>query len=88
MSPGAASCVTCPTCGFDYSHIREVFTRPGCDPEEGASAYPGTQRIRPASSWRRPELVIVFDGECGHAWEMQIQQHKGQNLMGVEAIAP
>ena len=28
--------VACPLCGFDYSHIREVFTRPGSDPYEGA----------------------------------------------------
>jgi len=25
----------------------------------------------------------VFDGECGHAWEVCVQQHKGINFVEV-----
>jgi hypothetical protein len=74
--------IRCPACDFDYSHIREVFTRCGNDPHEGGGAYPGTvARGDVDLHERRDALVVVFDGECGHQWEFIIQQHKGVNML-------
>jgi hypothetical protein len=77
---GGEANVRCPECGFDYSHVREVFTRFGTDPYGGGHPYPGTV-AKGTSRYRRDALVIVFEGECGHLWELVIQQHKGINLL-------
>jgi hypothetical protein len=61
----------CPVCKFDYSHIREAFTRFGTDELEGGRAYPR----------------VVFVGECGHAWQLIIQQHKGNSFVHVRYAA-
>jgi hypothetical protein len=73
--------VLCPACDWEYSHIREVFTRFGTDRYEGGHAYTGTIAKGVDPRWRRDGLVIVFDGECGHSWELLIQQHKGNNYV-------
>jgi hypothetical protein len=71
--------VICPRCGFEYSHIQEVFTRLGHDPHEGGVAYAGTIAKGVVAGERRDCLVIKFKGECGHFFEWQIQQNKGNN---------
>lgn len=76
--------VACPTCGHDYSHIREAGTILGSDEYE-ARIYPNT-RVVGTTPERRSALVIVFDGECGHSWEFRIQQHKGVNLVYVRPV--
>lgn len=76
--------IACPTCGFDYSHVREAGTLLGGD--EG-HVYPGTH-VLGMSADRRSAVSIIFDGECGHAWELRIQQHKGVNLVEVHALTP
>jgi len=76
--------VTCPECGSDYSHVADVFTRLGSDPYE-ARAYRGT-KVLGAVDERRSCLVIVFEGECGHTFELRIQQHKGNNFVTAEAV--
>jgi hypothetical protein len=53
---------------------------------DGCHVYPGT-RVLGVTAERRSALTIVFDGECGHAWELRIQQHKGINLVTVGLIA-
>lgn len=73
--------IACLMCGGLYSHIREAGTLLGLDPNEG-SVYPGTHLIGTTPS-RRSAVSITFDGECGHAWELRIQQHKGVNLFEV-----
>jgi hypothetical protein len=75
--------IACPTCASDYSHIREAGTLLGGD--EG-HVYPGTA-VLGVTPDRRSALTIVFDGECGHAWELRIQQHKGVNLVTVQPVA-
>jgi hypothetical protein len=72
----------CPVCGLDYSHIREVFTRLGSDRHE-AQVYVGTQ-VKEFTEERRSALVIALDGECGHRWNLTIQQHKGNNFVDIE----
>jgi len=77
----------CPVCKFDYSHLREAFTRFGTDELEGGHAYPGTLGKGTAPEYRRDGLVIVFDGECGHAWQLIVQHHKGNNFVHVRYAA-
>ncbi len=76
--------IACPVCGFDYSHIREAFTEKGYDEFE-AGVYRGTIE-KGECGYRRSALSIVFDGECGHAWKLVIQQHKGQNFLIVQIV--
>lgn len=77
--------IACPLCGFEYTHIREVFSRLGGD--ESGGGYPGTAISSYGSGSRRDALVIVFDGECGHAWELVIRQHKGSNYLAYAPVA-
>jgi hypothetical protein len=77
--------IACPACGFEYSHVREAGTLLGGD--EGG-VYPGTRAIGLAPDHeRRSAVAIVFDGECGHAWALRIQQHKGINFVTVGLMA-
>lgn len=71
--------VCCPTCGHDYSHIREAGTLLGGD--EGR-VYQGTQ-VLGQTPHRRSALTIIFDGECGHNWELRIQQVRGINELAL-----
>lgn len=75
--------LTCPLCGYGYSHIREVFTRMGSDQYE-AGIYAETKVKAITTGERRSALVIAIDGECGHRWNLIIQQHKGINFVEVE----
>jgi hypothetical protein len=77
--------IKCPECGANESHIREVFTRLGTDPHEGGHAYQGTTG-KGTTNERRDALVVVFDGECKHGWELVIQQHKGINMLRVTTV--
>jgi hypothetical protein len=61
---------------------REAGTLLGGD--EGR-VYPGTHVLGTATGERRSAITIIFDGECGHAWELRIQQHKGINFVEVHA---
>jgi hypothetical protein len=82
--------VICPACGHEeacgeYSHIRQAGTLMGIDDGE-ATVYRGTRVLGVAEGERRSGLSIVFDGECEHAWEMRVQQHKGVNTMTVRLL--
>jgi hypothetical protein len=70
----------CPECRGEYSHIRMVCTRVGTDAHE-AVVYKGTQADGTVADERRSALAVILDGECGHAWELRIQQHKGVNWL-------
>ena len=72
--------VCCPECGGTYSHIQSAYTRQGCDEFEGRDAYPGTVAIGVNAEERRAGIVVEFEGECGHLFEITIQQHKGVNF--------
>lgn len=72
--------IVCPVCGGEYSHINEVYTKLGNDEFE-ATVYKGSQAKKIAKHERRSGLAIIIDGECGHQWELCIQQHKGINIL-------
>lgn len=85
--------LVCPTCTEYCSHIRCVYTRIGPETatwQDSRDAYAGTEaRVDPEFRYRRPGLVIVVDGECGHSWEVVIQQHKGVNsVLQAPVLAP
>lgn len=78
--------LVCPVCGFECTHVRCAYTALGHDKYEGGTAYPGTI-ARGVTPYRRDCLVITVDGECGHAWEIHIQQHKGTSYVWMEIVA-
>ncbi len=77
--------ICCPVCGCDSSHIQEVFTSFGVDPSEGGTPYPGTV-AKGTVQERRDALVIKFDGECGHKFDIVIQQCKGGNFVSATPV--
>jgi len=88
VDPHEENTVLCPVCRYNYSHVIEVFTRLGVDPKEGGAAYKGTLAKGVVPHERRDCLVIVFEGECGHVFEWQIQQHKGYNFVTAVYTGP
>jgi hypothetical protein len=83
----------CPFCGFNCTHHSyvEIFDR---DHEDGPSRVlssrdnapwwkPSGPNNRNPSS-RRDGLTIHFWGECGHEWELDIYQHKGETFFRPE----
>jgi hypothetical protein len=77
--------VACPVCGFDYSHVQEVYTALGSDEHE-ARVYPGTRYKGDRTGGRRSALCIRFAGECRHNWELIVQQNKGVNMLQVRLL--
>jgi len=74
----------CPSCGFDFTHIREVGTLMGQDEHE-AVVYKGTGIIGKTKS-RRSAIQIIFDCEgCTDTFALVIQQHKGNDFLQVWA---
>jgi len=71
--------INCPTCGYDYTHIKEAHARIGSDPAEWSPPL-GVQ-VHGKTENRRSALVIQVTGECDHKWEIVFQQHKGQTFV-------
>jgi hypothetical protein len=80
----------CPGCNDQYLHQREVEV--GWRPEDGnairhVSSPAGIVEDRvPAAEitrgYRRDWIVMRFQCEyCGHGFELQIRQHKGQTIL-------
>jgi hypothetical protein len=70
----------CPVCGYEYTHLREVYTVLGSDQHE-AAVYPGTSIKGVSKAWRRDCLVLVFWCEGEHLFELRIQQNKGNTFV-------
>lgn len=82
---GGHTCIlTCPICGFDYTHPLEAWTRLGHDCYE-AGIYEGTV-LCGVASYRRSALVTVYLCEGQHYFALVVQQHKGQNFATVEEL--
>lgn len=86
LGEGPCLRLLCPSCSFSYQHHEAVreFVRLGG--EDGASmvGVPGIAEWVPNEnnpSWRRGAVVIDFWGECGHCWQLEIVQHKGETFM-------
>lgn len=76
----------CPLCNThaECNHIQEVFTLTGTDKHAGRDAYSGTQS-KGHTGQRGSALVVRIAGECGHVWDLIIQQHKGRLHLKGEA---
>jgi hypothetical protein len=70
------STLKCPICGVVYNHVARVFTLLGVDEHE-AKVYEGTVATGVVRDERRSCLVVRLDCEQRHAWELRLQQHKG-----------
>jgi hypothetical protein len=44
-------------------------------------------QVRGFTANRRGALVVVVAGECGHTWEIGLQQHKGATFVSATLIA-
>jgi len=78
----------CPTCGSEYSHATRyrIYWRledreTGKAVEVTRAATTESQSLAGNPSPRRDGLVIEFDGECGHYFELKIYQHKGNTFI-------
>ena len=71
-SNGFGDIIKCPICNFDYSHIQEIKILNS----DEYKAWPG----------RGSCIVIPFEGECGHAWNICIGFHKGQNFAFIDVV--
>jgi hypothetical protein len=76
--------MTCPVCGFDYTHPVGAYTRLGSDTFE-AGVYDGTRALD-VTGYRRSALVVRFYCEGGCRFALVVQQHKGQNFVWVEVL--
>jgi hypothetical protein len=82
----------CPKCGYDYTHVKHALSMSGGDeggPDKNGLIY-GIPPVR-ETPFRRNALGIEVLGECGHLFEIILQQHKGQtfitsNYVGDEEI--
>ena len=67
--------VVCPICGADYAHLIGTHLVSGND--NYAAGWGG-----------RGDLVVVhFEGECDHAWEVCFGFHKGQTFTFVRMLS-
>ena len=58
----------CSVCGCNYNHVGEPYTVAGED--DYRAGWGG-----------RGDLVVVpFEGECGHEWEICFGFHKGETM--------
>jgi hypothetical protein len=78
--------LVCPACRFGYAHLREVGALRGSDEFEGTPPD-GVRVVGRAVGERRAAVELVYDGECGHAWAIRFQQHKGIELVQVRLVS-
>lgn len=83
---GSFSTLLCPVCGGDYTHVRSAHTAFGVDEYESGTPYKGTRARGVRKGWRRDALVIGVWGECGHAFQVVFQQHKGNTFLFVRRL--
>lgn len=69
--------IRCPVCGDTRNHPQSAYAIRGSGSEDA------TLPNHPRYPFRDDGLVIPFEGECGHAWEMIIGHHKGHATMQI-----
>jgi len=75
--------LTCPCCGCGYTHIQKTYALEGSDPFEGGSEDGELFNVPVGglSEYRRGALVVEFWAECGHSFEVELQQHRGETFL-------
>ena len=81
-----SSKVCCPVCGDSYQHHGSiiVFDRDGGEDGPTTIATIGSVPLGAVSgnpSPRRDAIRILFHGECGHHWCLDVVQHKGETFV-------
>jgi len=74
----------CPICGFEFTHVQAVYTLLGGDESEGL--YRGSYLVARETPYRRDALAVRISGECGHRWDLVLQQHEGNTLIRVDVL--
>lgn len=87
-------CVVCPECGHEYTHLlaTEVYQRSEdkatvkvyVDSCEGAGMGMSAHNPSP----RRDAVVLKFECEAGHLFDMTFYQHKGNTFTNVAVTTP
>lgn len=67
-----ADLMVCPVCLEEYSHGKEGYTLSS----DQYKAWAG----------RGSCTIFPFEGECGHAWNVCIGYHKGQNYLFIDIV--
>ena len=76
--------LTCPVCNHEFSHVGAVYTLLGGD--ESSGLYRGSHLVARETPYRRDALAVRVGGECGHFWDVVLQQHKGQTFIRVDVL--
>jgi|SRR6186997_2651923 len=83
--PSPAMLVSCPVCGDANQHHSQVFTfdrmEDGDTEVWSNKDYLAKSPTNPSP--RRDAVRIMFTGECGHDWWLDLVQHKGQSFLFV-----
>lgn len=71
--------LVCPTCGFEYTHPKEVVRLLGWESREDGPLKEG--EVPDPSPLRGDGFRIVFWGECGHNFGVDFSFHKGNTFV-------
>ena len=81
----------CPVCKFDCTHVQRAYSLAG-NPKGQPESQPGPDgklygvACQGYVGERRGCLVIEVDGECGHSFRLNLQQHKGVTFVYCDGI--
>jgi hypothetical protein len=81
--------LACPECGCAYTHIQNVWSLEGACPFEGAAEH-GELFNAPVGGTtenRRGALVISVWSECGHSFEIEFSNARGETFVRPRMIA-
>ena len=85
--------VFCPICRDNNQHHGQVIVFGRKDGREDAATVVtcvgrdiDERALAGNPSSRRDAIRILFDGECGHQWWLDIVQHKGETFLFAEAF--
>lgn len=76
--------LTCPVCELHHTHVQAVYSLLGGD--EGGTPYRGSYLVARETPYRRDALAVRVTGECGHRWDLVLQQHKGETLVRIDVL--
>jgi len=67
----------CPICGCGCNHLESIGTLLGDDEWE----EPQTLLAATDLEWRRNGIVLNYECENGHDWNLRVHQHKGNEYI-------
>ena len=75
--------LACPLCGCRWTHLQKAYALEGSDPFDGGCEFGELYGVPVGgiSEYRRGALVVEFWAECGHSFEVELQQHRGETFL-------